>query len=156
MSNPDMMLVCTALEAVVAKLTQDPGDTEAWSEARSALATCGVKAEDDPELSAAIEEREATKLGAIVAGWVAGQRLLLVRDREVLKRALKAFRKSLKVTLLDAESSLSGGHLSSGRESSIVGIVPPERYPRATWDQLVRQGRLVSDRGGVYGLGPNA
>lgn len=156
MANLDMMLLCTDLEAVVASLESDPGDDAAWSAASGALATFGVKADDDPELVEAIGNRDASALTAIVQGWVEGSRLLLVRDRDVLKRAMKAYRKSLKVTQLDAESSLSGGHLSSGRTSSIVGIVPPDRYPPETWDQLVRDGRLASTGGGTYELGPKA
>ena len=70
----------------------------------------------------------------------------------MLKRALKAFRKRLKVTLLDAETSLSGGPMSSGRQSSIVAVTPPDRYPRAVWDELVRQGRLKDARHGMYEL----
>jgi len=156
MAHIDMSLLCTELEGVAASLAADPADAAAWSSAREALATFQVGADDDAELFAAVDGQDAGALAAIVEGWTSGKRLLLVRDRDVLKRAMKAFRKSLKVTVLDAESSLSGGHLSSGRESSIVGIVPPERYPRATWDQLVRDGRLEASGGGTYALGPKA
>jgi len=38
--------------------------------------------------------------------------------------------------------------------SDIVGIVPPERYPRAVWDHLVRQKRLLADGQGTYELPP--
>jgi hypothetical protein len=62
--------------------------------------------------------------------------------KEELKRAFKAFKKRLKVTRLDAESSIAGGPLSSGRSSGIVAIVPPNEFPPAIWDELVRQGRL--------------
>lgn len=156
MVNIDMELLCTALEGVVASLAEDPADAQAWAAAERALVTFKVKEEDDEELALAIACKEAEALTAIVNGWVDESRLLLVRDRDVLKRAMKAYRKSLKVTVLDAESSLSGGHLSSGRESSIVGITPPERYPRATWDHLARQGRLNPTGGGTYELGPKA
>ena len=156
MVNIDMTLLCNALEDVLPKLAAAPDDAAAWSEARSAVATYRVKEEDDPDLALAVEAEDADELASIVGGWVDGSRLMLVRDRDVLKRAMKAYRKRLKVTLLDAESSLSGGHLSSGRESDIVGIVPPERYPTATWQTLVRQGRLNDTGGGTYELGPKA
>jgi hypothetical protein len=69
-----------------------------------------------------------------------------------LKTAFKAFKKRLKLTRLDAESSLAGGPLSSGRGSGIVAITPPREYPQAVWDELVRQGKLKKMGGGTYGL----
>jgi hypothetical protein len=73
--------------------------------------------------------------------------------KDDLKRALKAFRKRLKLTRLDAESNISGGPLSSGRDSGIVAIVPPNEYPQAVWDELVRQGKLKHAGHGTYELG---
>jgi hypothetical protein len=69
-----------------------------------------------------------------------------------LKAALKAFKKRLKLTRLDAESSLGGGPLSSGRGSGIVAIVPPNQFPPAVWDELVKQGKLKKMGGGTYEL----
>ncbi len=69
-----------------------------------------------------------------------------------LKAALKAFKKRLKLTRLDAESNLGGGPLSSGRGSGIVAIVPPNQYPAAVWDELVKQGKLKKMGGGTYEL----
>ena len=71
---------------------------------------------------------------------------------EQLKQALKAFRKRLKLTRLDAESNLGGGPLSSGRDSGIVAILPPQGYPQAVWDELVRQGKLKPAGRGTYEL----
>jgi hypothetical protein len=59
-----------------------------------------------------------------------------------LKAALKAFRKRLKLTRLDDQSRIGKGPFSSGRQSGIVGIMPPEQFPQAVWDELVRQGKL--------------
>jgi hypothetical protein len=69
-----------------------------------------------------------------------------------LKQALKAFRKRLKLTRLDAESSVGGGPLSSGRDSGIVAISPPQQFPQAVWDELVRQGKLKPAGRGTYEL----
>ena len=68
-----------------------------------------------------------------------------------LKQALKAFRKRLKLTRLDAESSLGGGPLS-GRKARIVAISPPNQFPQAVWDELVRQGKLKKAGNGTYEL----
>lgn len=69
---------------------------------------------------------------------------------EELKRALKAFKKRLKLTRLDEESNLGGRQLSGGRASGIVAITPPDQYPRAVWEALVKQGRLKSAGSGMY------
>jgi hypothetical protein len=71
---------------------------------------------------------------------------------EVLKRALKAFKKRLKLTRLDHESRLGVGPLSGGRPSGIVAISPPDQYPRKVWDTLVEQGRLKKTGRGQYEL----
>jgi hypothetical protein len=72
--------------------------------------------------------------------------------KEDLKRAFKAFKKRLKLTRLDAESSIAGGPLSSGRSSGIVAIAPPHEFPQAVWDELTRQGRLKPAGRGMYEL----
>ncbi len=69
-----------------------------------------------------------------------------------LRNALKAFKKRLKLTRLDDESSLGHGPMSSGRTSGVVAITPPHQYPRAVWDQLVAQGRLKYAGQGMYQL----
>ena len=72
-------------------------------------------------------------------------------SKEELKQAIKAFKKRLKLTRLDAESSLSGGPLSHNR-ANIVAITPPNQFPQAVWDELVRQGKLKRMGNGTYGL----
>lgn len=67
-----------------------------------------------------------------------------------LRRALKAFKKRLKMAQLDDESRLGRGAMSSGARSQIVSIMPPSQYPKAVWDELVRQGRLRYVGNGLY------
>jgi len=71
---------------------------------------------------------------------------------EELKKALKAFRKRLKLTRLENESKLGGGPLSSGKTSEIVAITPPNQFPQAAWDELVRQKKLKPAGHGMYEL----
>ena len=69
-----------------------------------------------------------------------------------LKLALKAFRKRLKLTRLDAESKLGVGPMSGGVKSGIVAITPPDQYPKCVWDELVKQGKLKNANHGMYSL----
>ncbi len=71
---------------------------------------------------------------------------------EELKRALKAFRKRLKLTRLEEESKIAGGPLSGGRRSGIVAIMPPIDFPPSVWEELVRQGKLRKAGHGMYEL----
>jgi hypothetical protein len=70
-----------------------------------------------------------------------------------LKRALKAFKKRLKLNQLDDQSRIGVGPMSSGRPSGIVAITPPDQYPQAVWDELARQGKLKRTGNGLYELG---
>jgi hypothetical protein len=71
-----------------------------------------------------------------------------------LKAALKAFKKRLKLTCLDDQSRIGVGPMSSGRPSGIVAITPPDQYPAAVWEELVRQGKLRRAGSGMYELPP--
>ena len=151
MIDPKTALVSSLLAAVLDDLAANPEDAEPWSLATQALSLAGDETPDE-ELVLAVEEKSVEELRAIVDAWRAGKRVLPAQDRAVLKRAMKAFRKRIKLTVLDAESSIGGGPMSSGRESGIVGISPPHQYPREVWDELVRQKRLADAGRGQFGL----
>ena len=67
-----------------------------------------------------------------------------------LRRAMKAFKKRLKLSRLDAESGLGHGPMTGGSNAGIISIVPPNQYPQAVWDELVRLGRLKYSGQGLY------
>ncbi len=71
---------------------------------------------------------------------------------EELRKALKAFKKRLKLSRLDAESGLGHGPMTGGRSSGIVAVMPPNQYPKAVWEKLVEQGRLEYAGQGLYQL----
>ncbi|QDT49605.1 hypothetical protein Pan258_36590 [Symmachiella dynata] len=73
---------------------------------------------------------------------------------EELKRALKAFKKRLKLTRTDDEARLGYGGMTSGRKSAITGITPPNQYPPAVWQELVKRGKLKHIGQGLYELVP--
>ena len=70
---------------------------------------------------------------------------------EVLKSAMKAFKKRLKLTALDDDSRLGRSVFSSGAQG-IYAITPPNQFPRAVWDELVKQGKLRDSGHGMYEL----
>lgn len=73
-------------------------------------------------------------------------------DSLVLKKAMDAFKKRLKVLRQDDESTLKHGPFSSGRTSSIVGVRPPDTFPPEVWEELADLGRLKRESGGMYSL----
>jgi hypothetical protein len=152
MIDPRCDLLSRILTDVVAQLQMGVAAEKAWAEASRALAEAGE--EEDVELYVAVEERDLDTLRAIVRQWAAGERTLVAHDRDVLKRALKAFRKRLKLVQLDSESSVGHGPMSAGRHSSIVGVRPPDQYPQEVWDELVRQKRLIANQDGTCELPP--
>lgn len=74
-------------------------------------------------------------------------------SRENLKRAMKAFKKRLKLTALDEDSRLGRGPFSGGT-TGVFAIQPPNQYPLEVWEELHRQGRLRNSGHGLYEL-PN-
>ncbi len=74
--------------------------------------------------------------------------------KEQLKAAFKAFKKRLKLTRLDDESQVSRRPTTGGQSSGVVAIMPPQEYPQAVWDELVRQRKLKKAGHGTYELGP--
>ncbi|MHC4552072.1 MAG: hypothetical protein ACYSUT_04795 [Planctomycetota bacterium] len=70
---------------------------------------------------------------------------------EVLRRALKAFKKRLKLTALDEDSRLGKGAFSGG-STGVCAIQPPNQYPDEVWAELCRQGKLRNIGHGLYEL----
>jgi hypothetical protein len=69
-----------------------------------------------------------------------------------LKLALKAFKKRLKLYQLDEDSRIGRAPTSGGQRAGIVAINPPDQYPPAVWDELVRQGKLKKTGQRLYEL----
>ncbi len=141
-------LLCNRLRAHAAEIAA--GNTEAWAAAERDVAAAG--ADEDADIALPILEQDLDLLNALIAGWDDGSAHMAEWDRAVLKRALKAYRKRLKLMRLDDESSSSRNPLSKGDESSITGVRPPEQYPQEVWDLLVAQGKLREAGGGLLEL----
>jgi hypothetical protein len=71
---------------------------------------------------------------------------------EDLKKALKAFKKRLKLTRLDDDSKIGHGPLSGTGKARTVAIQPPAGFGQEIWNELVEKGSLKSDTTGFYEL----
>jgi hypothetical protein len=69
------------------------------------------------------------------------------------KKALKAFKKRLKMNQLEDDSRLGHSPLT-GAKSKIVAIQPPSGFGRPVWEELADKGYLRRDSGGFYELVP--
>jgi len=144
MFDPSTHLLCTLLAPLA------DGSSSDWSAARAALDAAG---EADGELPDIVAAEDRAALTALLEAWASGKTLRPVHDRGVLKRAVKAFRKRLKVTRLDEESRI-GGMFSKGERSGITGVEPPDSYGPDIWDVLVGDGRLIDASHGMLELPP--
>ena len=72
---------------------------------------------------------------------------------EELRKALKAFKKRLKLTQLEEDSKLGHSPLTGSR-STILSIQPPNGFGREIWEELADKGYLKRDSGGFYELVP--
>jgi hypothetical protein len=71
-------------------------------------------------------------------------------SEEEMIRALKAFRKRLKLSKLSDESKLGGRHTTAGRASKIVAIQPPTDFEPHVWRALVAAGKLRDTGSGFF------
>lgn len=72
---------------------------------------------------------------------------------EELRKALKAFKKRLKLTKLDDNSRIGHGPLSGTSKVQTVAIQPPVGFGREIWEELAEKGYLKRDTTGFYELG---
>ena len=72
-------------------------------------------------------------------------------SQEEMRKALKAFKKRLKMTQLDDDSKLGHSPLTKGA-ARIVSIQPPAGFGREIWEELADKGILKRDGIGFYEL----
>lgn len=70
---------------------------------------------------------------------------------DILKSAMKAFKKRLKLTSLDDDSHLGRGAFSGGH-TGVFAIRPPSQFPQEVWNELCKQGKLRDSGHGLYEL----
>jgi hypothetical protein len=72
---------------------------------------------------------------------------------EELRKALKAFKKRMKLTQLDDDSKLGHSPLTASK-AKVVSIQPPAGFGKEIWEELADKGYLKRDGSGFYELVP--
>jgi hypothetical protein len=67
-----------------------------------------------------------------------------------MKKALKAFKKRLKLTRLDDDSKIGHGPMSGGSKDQVIAIQPPSGFGKEIWEELAERGFLKRDGIGFY------
>lgn len=70
---------------------------------------------------------------------------------EEMKKAIKAFKKKIKLMQLEDDSRLGRSPLT-GAKSRIISIQPPSGFGREIWEELVEKGQLKRDGVGFYAM----
>lgn len=143
-------LLVNVMRELVAQISAAEEPEPLWAELEAALGEAEVS--EIEEIALPVLDRSLDDVTALLDAWDAGKVPLAPRDRGILKRALKAYRKRLKIFRLDDEVSGSRGPFSKGAVSAIQGITPPEQYAQEIWDRLVMQGRLRDAGDGLLEL----
>jgi hypothetical protein len=60
------------------------------------------------------------------------------------------FRKRVKFMILDRESKLGVGPLTTGKDASVDSMMAPHDFPMPVWKSLAATGQLVDDGGGFF------
>ena len=128
-----------------------------WGALHKAL----LKAKVDPHAIMRLVTARDLAQAQLMLRWLQGEEIEVAApaapeapkvDPDVMKAAMKAFRKRLKLARLDAESRLGVRPTTSGKKAGIDAIIAPSDYPRSVWEALVAAGRLRSEGGGFYAL----
>lgn len=165
------MNIVQKLRQLVNEIRRAPTDAkaqEAWELSERLLGRMPV---EQVELRRIMKERDIPGLDAMVAFLESGdpasqkQRALdearanaskpktgAAVSEEEMSKALRAFRKRLKLTRLDDESQLRGRRLTAGKQSAINEIIPPHEFPGEVWEALASAGRLKKTGNGFYAL----
>jgi hypothetical protein len=152
---PTLAEIAAKVDAIAAADAASAGPH--WGALHKAL----LKAKVDPHAILRLVTARDAGQAALMLRWLRGEDVEVAApavqeapkvDPEVMKAAMKAFRKRLKFARLDAESRLGVRPTTTGKKAEIDAIIAPSDYPRSVWEALVAAGRLRREGGGFYAL----
>jgi hypothetical protein len=155
----DLPSILTELSGLITRIQEgDPGSVgPLWGQTHKLLLKTGA---DPGDIAGIVMRRDLEVLRKLLHGLKGGEREAPADSAEtppasdispeVLKRAMRAFRKRLKLTRLDHESRLGRNPLTSGRKAAIDAILPPHEFTPEVWEALVAEGQLRSMGQGFY------
>lgn len=102
---------------------------------------------DTVELQKVIEQLQK---GAVVKLEAIEAVVLPTLSHEEEIEAMRVFRKRVKFMILDRESKLGVGPLTSGKEATVDSMMAPHDFPMGVWLALAKSGLLMDDSGGFF------
>lgn len=161
-SGPDLEGLINELEQVADHLEgagDDPGARPMWGQVHQLL----LKAKVDPhEIGRIVASKSVEGLRESIAR-LKGEEVeapdeeanaapTVEVDPEEKRKAMRAFRKRLKLVRLDHESRLGRSPLTGGKKADVDAILPPHEFPKEVWEALAAEGKLRKAGGGFYEL----
>ena len=156
-ANPEAALAEAA--KLTEALAQDDADPSLWGTLHKALMAAKVPSGEAMPLIMGRNVEAVTHLLARLRGDEPAiepeteptEQVTDVPD-ETKRKAMKAFRKRIKLTRLDHESRLGVGPLTGGKAAEFESILPPHQFPAEVWKALAADGQLVTTGRGFYKL----
>jgi len=121
------------------------------SEVDSSVAAKIIMHKDVDELKQVVAQ---LKEGSVVEVAISEEIDVPELDHETQIEAMRCFRKRVKFMILDRESKLGVGPLTSGKDASVDSMMAPHDYPMVVWLALAIDGQLANDGGGFFHI-PN-
>ena len=164
-SGPNLAGLINELEQVADRLEgvgDDPGARPMWGQVHVLL----LKAKVDPhEIGGIVASKSVEGLREAIAE-LKGEKPVEEEETppapaidvepEEKRKAMRAFRKRLKLVRLDHESRLGRSPLTGGKKAEVDAILPPHEFPREVWEALAADGKLRKAGGGFYELTEDA
>ncbi|MBC8200935.1 MAG: hypothetical protein H8E86_02720 [Planctomycetes bacterium] len=152
--------IVDSIVMIAGQIAEPDAPSSLWGELHKTF----LKSDVDKSIAAKIiMHKDEEELQTVVAQLQKGSEVVLSisetvdvpeLDHETQIEAMRCFRKRVKFMVLDRESKLGVGPLTSGKDASVDSMMAPHDYPMEVWLALAVDGQLVNDGGGFFHI-PN-
>ena len=153
--------IVDSIVQIAGKIGEPDAPSSLWGDLHKAF----LKSEVDSSVAAKIiMHKDIPELQQVVAQLQKGDEVELTiservevptLDHETQIEAMRCFRKRVKFMILDRESKLGVGPLTSGKDASVDSMMAPHDYSMEVWLALALDGQLVNDGGGFFHIPTN-